>query len=115
MNIRISVKEFISVLVDCGAFLNRHPLVRREDSEVVYVVSPRPGRSLGRLPKPCAPPGQRTSGGPDVGAFPGRAILWARVPYRKWVLSPGEPYPGRECLLGWTIMCILDLCIIYPA
>ena len=22
---------------------------------------------------------------------------------RLWVLSPGEPYPGRECLLGRTV------------
>ena len=42
--------------------------------------------------------------GLDVGAFPGRAIPRARVPQRKWVLSPGEPYPGRECLLGRTII-----------
>ena len=49
-----------------------------------------------------------------------------------WVLSPGEPYPGREFLSrsgafpGQAIprarvpfrpddMCILDLCIIYAA
>ena len=86
---------------------SRTPSVNREDSEVVYVVSPRPGRSLGWLPKPCVPRGQRTSGGADVGAFPGRAIPRARTPLcaegRLWVLSPGETYPGRECLLGRTI------------
>ena len=26
---------------------------------------------------------------------PGESAFW-----RKWVLSPGETYPGRECLLG---------------
>ena len=64
-------------------------------------------RSFGRLPKPCVPRGQRTSGGADVGAFPGRAIHRARAPLcaegRLWVFSPGEPYPGRECLLCRTI------------
>ena len=59
------------------------------------------------LPKPCVPRGQRTSGGADVGGFPGRAIPRARAPLcaegQLWVLSPGETYPGRECLLGWTI------------
>ena len=55
-----------------------------------------------RLPKPCVPRGQRTSGGADVGALPARAIPRARAPLcaegRLWVLSPGEPYPGREPL-----------------
>ena len=63
-------------------FVNRTPLVRREDSEVVEVVSPRPGRSLGRLLKPCAPRGQRTSVRPEVGVFPGQAMPRARVPFR---------------------------------
>ena len=83
---------------------NRTPLMHREGPVAAQRVSPRPGRFSGRLPKPCVPRGQRTSGGPDVGAFPGRAIPRARVRQRKWVLSPGEPYPGRECLLGRTII-----------
>ena len=61
----------------------------REDSEVVWVVSPRPGRSLGRLSKHCAPRGQRTSGGPDVGAFPGRDTLGESS------LAEVGAFPGR--------------------
>ena len=42
-----------------------------------------------------------------MGAFPGRAISRVRAPLcaerRLWVLSPGETYPGRECLLGRTM------------
>ena len=55
--------------------------MHREDTVVVKGVSPRPGWSSGRLPKPCIPRGRRTSGEPEVGAFPGRDIPWARVPF----------------------------------
>ena len=56
---------------------------------------------LGEVTEPCVPRGRRTSGEPEVGAFPGRTIPQARVPFgRKLVLSPGETLSGRECLLA---------------
>ena len=61
-----------------------------------------PGREYlcgsGCFPRARHNPGE--SAFAEVGAFPGRNIPWARVPLRKWVLSPGETYPGRECLCG---------------
>ena len=71
---------------------------------------PRPGRSLGRLLKPCVPwrtEDLRWGGCGCCRRLDYSALLICRrfvcrrfdSEVRLWVLSPGEPYPGRECLL----------------
>ena len=73
---------------------------------------PRLGRSSGRLPKPCVPRGHRTLGEPDVGAFAGRDIPRARVPFGgsgcfpRARHTPGESafwdrqlFPGRVLIM----------------
>ena len=98
MNIRKSAKEFISILVDCGACFSRpHNIFGRVRSVEVKppVVDGTPAllRSrvgsfpearpvLGEVTETLCAAGTEDLGGPDVGAFPGRAIPRARVPFR---------------------------------
>ena len=78
---------------------------------------------LGEVTEALCAAGDRTSSETDVGVagvgksgvgYSGiglfrRFVSWRSIGQRfdsavqLWVLSPGEPYPGRECLLGRTV------------
>ena len=105
-----------------SAMVKRTSPVHRKDSCVSQIVFPMPGWSLGRLLRTCVPEGP----GHLVKIVRLRIVRHRTLPpvcmlavYRPtvrrlltvwlWVLSPGEPYPGRECLLGRTALWTLNI------